>query len=109
MWVAFFAEGVAAQAASTTEKVSQLLAYQDKTRSLARQRGIRGVAIDVIEGLIARPIVTSGWVADVHEVSRQAAINAIARLVDAGILRETTGRTYGRVFAAEAVIHILER
>jgi len=36
-------------------------------------------------------------------------LNAIARLVDAGILRETTGRTYGRVFAAEAVIHILER
>ena len=102
-WVAFFAEGVAAQAASTTEKVSQLLAYQDETRSLARQRGLRGLAIDVIDGLIARPIITSGWVADVHDVSRQAAINAIARLVDAGILAETTGRSYGRVFAAEPV------
>ncbi len=108
-WVAFFADAVAAQAASTTEKVSQLLLYQEETRDSARQRGIRGVAIDVIEGLIARPILTSGWVADVHGVSRQAAINAIGRLVDAGILRETTGGTYGRVFAAEAVIQILER
>lgn len=108
-WVAFFAEGVAAQAASTTEKVSQLLIYQEQTRSLARDRGIRGVAIDVIEGLIARPILTSGWVAAVHGVSRQAAINAIGRLVDAGILRETTGGSYGRVFAAEPVIQILER
>jgi len=108
-WVAFFADGVAAQAASTTEKVSQLLVYQEQTRALARQRGIRGVAIDVIEGLIARPILTSGWLADVHGVTRQAAINAIGRLVDAGILRETTGGEYGRVFAADAVIQILER
>lgn len=108
-WVAFFADGVAAQAASTTEKVTQLLAYQEGTRALARQRGIRGLGVDVIEGLIARPILTSGWVAGAHGVSRQAAINAIGRLVDAGILRETTGGTYGRVFAAEAVIQILER
>lgn len=108
-WVAFFAEGVAAQAASTTETVGQLLTYQDKTRSLAHQRGIRGVAIDVIEGLIARPILTSGWVAEVHGVSRQAAITAIGRLVDAGILRETTGGNYGRVYAADAVIRILDR
>ncbi len=108
-WVAFFAEGVAAQAASTTETMSQLLAYQDETRALARQRGLRGLAIDVIDGLIARPVITSGWVANVHGVSRQAAINAIARLVDAGVLAETTGRSYGRVFAAERVIRILER
>lgn len=108
-WVAFFAEGLGTQAASTAEKVRQLLVYQEETRAFARQRGIRGVAIDVIEGLIARPMLTSGWVADNHGVSRQAAITAIGRLVDAGILRETTGGTYGRVFAAEAVIHILER
>lgn len=108
-WVGFFAEGVAAQAASTTEKVTRLLAYQDATRSLARQRGLRGLAIDLVEGLIARPILTTGWVAQVHPVSRQAATTAIARLVEVGILRETTGRSYGRVFAADEVIHILER
>ena len=108
-WVAFFAEGVAAQAASATDKVSQLLAYQEETRSLARQRGLRGLAIDLVEGLIARPIITTGWVAPAHGVSRQAAITAVARLVEAGILRETTGRSYGRVFAADAVIRILER
>lgn len=108
-WVAFFAEGVAAQAASTTEKVRMLLAYQADTLALARQRAMRGLTVDLIEGLIARPILTSGWVADVHGVSRQAAITAIARLVDAGILKETTGRSYGRVFAAQAVVRILER
>lgn len=108
-WVAFFAEGVAAQAAATTDKVSQLLAYQEETRSLVRQRGLRGLAVDLVEGLIARPIITTGWVAGAHDVSRQAATTAIARLVDAGVLRETTGRSYGRVFAADAVIRILER
>lgn len=108
-WVAFFAEAVAAQAAETTEKVSQLLAYQEETRSPARQRGLRGLAVDLVEGLIARSLVTTGWVAGAHNVSRQAATTAIARLVEVGILRETTGRSYGRVFAADAVIRILER
>lgn len=108
-WVAFFASGVGAQAASTTEKVRQLLAYQEETRARARTQGLRGLAIDLVESLIARPILTTGWVAAGYDVSRQAATSAIARLVDAGILVETTGRSYGRVFAAEAVIRILER
>ncbi|MCA1694091.1 MAG: Fic family protein, partial [Actinobacteria bacterium] len=108
-WVAFFSSGVAAQAASTTEKVGQLLAYQEESRARARAHGLRGLAIDLVDSLIARPILTTGWVAAGHNVSRQAATTAIARLVDAGILVETTGRSYGRVFAAEAVIRILER
>jgi Fic family protein len=108
-WVAFFAEGVATQADSTTEQVRQLLAYQEETRALARQQGLRGLAVDLIDGLIARPLLATGWVASVHGVSRQAATTAIARLVAAGILRETTGRRYGRVFAADEVIRILER
>nr|MDQ6910942.1 Fic family protein [Actinomycetota bacterium] len=108
-WVAFFSEGIATQAESTTEKVRQLLAYQEETRALARQQGLRGLAVDLIDGLIARPFLTTGWVANAHDVSRQAATTAIARLVDAGILRETTGRSYGRVFAADEVVRILER
>jgi hypothetical protein len=70
---------------------------------------LRGLAIDLIDGLIARPLLAAGWVPSVHVVSRQAATTAIARLVDAGILRETTGRRYGGVFAADEVIRILER
>ena len=108
-WVAFFAAGVSAQATATTEKVRQLLAYQEETRARARTQGLRGLATDLVESLIARPILTTGWVAAGYDVSRQAATSAIARLVDAGILVETTGRSYGRVFAAEAVIRILER
>jgi Fic family protein len=100
-WVAFFAAGIGAQAESTTG--------HEETRARARGHGLRGLAVDLVESLIARPILTTGWVAARHMVSRQAATNAIARLVDAGILVETTGRSYGRVFAAEAVIRILER
>lgn len=108
-WVAFFAAGVAAQAASTTDKVRQLLVYQEETRARARAQGLRGLAVDLVEALIARPILSTGWVAAAHNVSRQAATTAIARLVDAGILVETTGRSYGRIFAAEPVIRVLER
>lgn len=108
-WVGFFAEGVRAQAEATARKVAALLAFQESARARARARGVRGVALDVIDGLIARPILTAGRVADRHRVSRQTATAAIARLTEVRILTETTGRTYGRVFSCDEVVRIIER
>lgn len=42
------------------------LEYQEETRALARQHGLRGLAVDLINGLIARPLLATGWVASVH-------------------------------------------
>ncbi len=107
-WVAFFAEAIRAQAESTALKVDRLLAFQEETRASARKHGLRGVAADLVEGLIGQPIVTPTWAAKNLGVTYQAANNAVARLVDVGLLREITGGRYGRVFAAEEVIRILE-
>jgi Fic family protein len=107
-WVAFFAEGVREQATSTAEKVSRLLAYQESTVRTARDHGLRGLALDLVENLIGRPVLTISTVAGIHTVTWPAAATAVARLVDLNILRETTGGNYGRVFAADEVIRILE-
>lgn len=42
-------------------------------------------------------------------MSNQTANNAVARLVDAGILGEVTGRNYNRIFQAPAVLDIIFR
>jgi Fic family protein len=107
-WVAFFAEGVREQAASTADKVSRLLAYQETTMRTARGEGLRGLALDLVESLIGRPVLTISTVAEIHAVTRQAASAAVGRLVDLKILRETTGGNYARVFAADEVVGILE-
>ena len=108
-WVGFFATGIRSQAESTSKKVSDLLAYRDEVRALARSQGLRGVAIDIIETLITRPVFSISSIADVHRpITPQAVGAAVRRLVDQGVLVETTGAKYGRVFASPRVLSILQ-
>jgi hypothetical protein len=58
--------------------------------------------------LIGRPFVTPSAAARLYGVTYPAANNAVARLVEAKVLREVTGRRYGRVFIASEVLAILE-
>lgn len=108
-WVAFFAIGLRDQADDTTRKVDELVAFHERAKELCRASNLRGTALDVAAGLIARPIFTPTWVQRHYGVSYPAANNAVTRLEQIGLLRETTGGTYGRVFAADDVLRILER
>jgi Fic family protein len=108
-WVGFFSEGIRAQAEETTMKIRDLLDFQEQAKALARGSGRHGVAVEIAELLIARPIISASWAAKRFEVTFPAANNAIAKLVEVGLLREMTGRRYGRVFAADRVLNILER
>ena len=108
-WVAFFCEAIRAQATETTRKVDELLAFQERARATAREHRIRGVGVQIAEDLIARPIVNPSWAARHCGVTYPTANTAIERLVDAGLLRETTGGRYARSYACDEVIRILER
>jgi Fic family protein len=108
-WVTFFATGLRKQADDTTRKIDELLAVHDRAQALCRANNVRGTALDVAEGLIGRPIVTPTWVQRHYSVSYPTANKAVTRLEDLGLIRETTGGNYGRVYASDEVLRILER
>jgi Fic family protein len=108
-WVAFFATALRDQADDTTRKTNELVALHDWAKEICRANNVRGIALDVAEALIARPIITPSWVQRHYGVSYPAANNAVARLERLGLVRETTGGNYGRVFAADDVLGVLER
>jgi Fic family protein len=108
-WVTFFATGIREQADDTTRKIDELLAVHERAQELCRSNGVRGTALDVAEGLIGRPIVTPTWVQRHYNVSYPTANKAVTRLEELGLLRETTGGNYGRVYASDEVLRILER
>lgn len=108
-WVRLFASGLRDQADDTTRKVDELVSLHDHARELCRANNIRGIALEVAEGLIARPIITPTWVQQHYGVSYPAANSAVTRLEQLGLLRETTGGNYGRSFAADDVLRVLER
>ena len=108
-WVHFFSEAVLAQAQDAIEIISSLLAFKDETVARLRIAGLRGSALEIAENLIGYPIIDVTTARDMTGRTFEAANQAIARLVERGVLREITGRPMNRLFACDAVLRILNR
>ncbi len=107
-WVQFIAKAISTRADAATDQIDQLLKFQQSTRELARTYPLRGVAAQIAEDLIGRPFVTPTSASRMYGVTYQAANSAISRLTEAGLLREATGRRYGRIFVSDQVLAIIE-
>lgn len=107
-WLEFFLEGVrvtAAGAASTAGRLPELL---ERDRRVVAGSGRRaGSALRVHGALAANPILSITAAADRANLSFSAASSAMHLLVDLGIVRETTGRRRGRLFAYDECLGIL--
>ena len=77
-----------------------------------RQRGkfrANSSAARALALLTAKPILTAKQLSVDLGVSLRAALDGLAFLEEAKIVRERSGRQRGRVFAAEEVTHLLSR
>ena len=108
-WVRFFCEGIRAQAEASATKITELLAFQQHAVATARGSGRHSVSVDIANDLIERPVLNVSAAKDRYGVSFPTANNAVARLVELGLLSEITGRNQDRVFRADEVVRILER
>jgi Fic family protein len=108
-WISFFCEGIRSQALSTLDRVERLLSYQQDVRERCQREKVRGVATRIAENLIGNPILQTTRAGRQYSVSYQAANKAIAKLVELGLLEETTGRNYGRTYRAPGVLEILQQ
>lgn len=107
-WIQFFASGVGASASTTHDRVDGLISWQEDAIARVRAAGVSGVAERVAGELIGAPILRAGQVAKQHQVSHQAAMNALRRLADLEILTEQTRN--GRIsFTARPVVQLLSQ
>lgn len=106
-WVRFFAEGIENSALDTAVRVDRLLRVQEDYAARLREVGATGLIRDVAESLIAYPYIDVSRTSARLGSTFQTVNKAVARLVDLGILRERTGRSYGRLFEAPAVVEVL--
>jgi Fic family protein len=108
VWIQFFASGVGASASTTHDRVDGLISWQEDAIARVRAAGVSGVAERVAGELIGAPILRAGQVAKQHQVSHQAAMNALRRLADLEILTEQTRN--GRIsFTARPVVQLLSQ
>jgi Fic family protein len=107
-WVQFFARGVAEQAHDATQRAIRLLDlwqdYRRKVGEIARS----AAALRLVDELFATPFLTITRAAELLGITFPAAQNNIERLVEAGLLREITGKQRNRIYLADEVLASLD-
>ena len=106
-WMAYYLEGVdwtARQTIATTTALTDLFrADRDRINANARSSS----TLRAYEVLQSRAIVSIRRLAESLDVSVPTATTAVKRLEGLGIAREITGKSYGRIFAYDRQLAIL--
>lgn len=107
-WMRFFLEGVVEVAESTTDAVRRLVALVERDRQAIHRFGRGAATAHRVHDLATQfVIVGSPWAAERLTLSEPTVNAAIARLENAGVLREVTGRRRGRLYAYAAYLAVL--
>ena len=107
-WLHFFAEAVAWTAGSAVDTANRLTTLFKTDRGRIQETG-RGASslLQVHGALQARPLQTIASVAASTRLTIPTVTKALDRLQSLGIVRETTGRRRGRVYAYDEYLRLL--
>lgn len=107
-WIGFFARGVVEQARDAAERATRLLDLAVGLRERAA-RAINSAQVHgLVDELLASPFLTASRAAVVTGLAFKNAQRMVNKFVDAGLLRETTGRKTHRIYCADAVLRLLD-
>ncbi|MEA2277329.1 MAG: hypothetical protein QOC78_2289 [Solirubrobacteraceae bacterium] len=102
-WIRFFVLGVKEQAQEAADLADKLMALQARYREMLLTLRATANAIALVDALFENPFVSSRRAQQVLDVSAPTARSAIRTLEQHGILREVTGRNWGKVYRAEEI------
>lgn len=107
-WLAFFLDGVTAQARDATWRIRRLQTLQARYRGLFQTQRSAARLLQLVDLLFAHPILTVNEVARALSVNYVTASRYVRQLEGEGLLREITGRGRDRVYRADNVLHAIE-
>ena len=108
-WVSFFAQALAAEARDSHDRIMRLLDLRRQIGEAVRSALPRArLAVEIADDLIAFTILTVAASHARHGRSNEANRNAIAQLVDIGILEPYSEARYARFFWNKRVFQIID-
>lgn len=109
-WIGFFATGVeeTANGAVATAQRLREIARSDRVKLQSAGR-IAGSALQVHQSLLSRPLNTIARLAADTKLSVPAVTDSLKAMMELGLVRETTGRKRGRVFAYQPYLEVLQQ
>lgn len=109
-WIEFFARAVRDEARSGHDRIMRLLALRDEIADLVRSALPRArLAVEVADDLIAYPILSVSDAQRRYGRSNQANRNAVASLVELGVLEPYGDARYDRLYWNRRVFQVIER
>lgn len=108
-WLRFFLVGVSEQAADGVARASQLFELRESYHQYLQAARASSLPLQLVDRLFMSPYLTIPQARDELGVTYRAASSNVMKLVEAGILRELTGRERNRVYVAEAILDLLQR
>lgn len=107
-WVSFFLQGVASQSRDAILRAKRLQDLQIEWRQRVQREHMSGLTIRLMDELFFSPVLAPSEIARRFEVSHQAVMQSIRKLERMGILQEITGKQRHRLYAAPAILSLLD-
>ena len=104
-WLHFFLVGVEETARAGVRQASELMDLRETYRL---RLGRKPNALKLLDELFVNPYITAARAVRVLGVSGPTARHAIALLQAEGVLGETTGRSWGRIYLARPILQAIE-
>lgn len=105
-WLRFFLQGVAETAAAAGEQAKELHRLREEYRALMRDKPN---ALIVLDELFFNPYMTISRAAKVLNKTHPTAKSAIDVLEENKILKEITGRQWGKYYVSQPILDALEK
>jgi Fic family protein len=105
-WIRFFLQGVTETAAAAGEQASELHRLREQYRSQLRDKPN---ALRLLDDLFINPYMTVARASKVLDKTHPTAKAAIAVLEQNKILKEVTGRQWGRFYVCQPIMDALEK
>lgn len=106
-WIGFFCEAVTAQARYGIRTARNLTQLRDEFRRSVSQQTSSALAIKAVDLLFEHPYLNAKTVAGRLGMSAPGSRKMLSRLESLGIVRETTGRSRGRVYGADRILDLI--
>lgn len=109
-WIIFFLTGIREQANEATRRIQVLESLRDKYYQIVFNQRDNIKLRNLIDFLIGHPILTIRQVQKSMKISDYKTTQRyIIKLLEMGILRETTGKSRNRVFRADEILKTMEK
>jgi Fic family protein len=107
-WIGFFLDGVEASATESAQTAAKVHDLRERDRRRVDEHGGGVKDLQLLDGLYAQPLINGPWAVERLGVSKSTSNKMLDRLVDAGVLRETTGKQRYRMYRYDEYVELFD-